>query len=341
MFEIGSKNTLDVGGRPLMLNASAYYFKYTDQVFSTVVGTELLDNDPSNDAGCLDSDPNTVCSNVTLNQNVGESHNMGVQLDAAYQLGNGFNIGGTLLWQDTEYEDGSVVSDGRRPSPAGGALLVDLGGNELPRTPPLTLNLRLGQDYEIATGTLDWIASATYKSSYFLTGFNGGSGEDGGREVTSVDASGVANGYGASLLRLRDEVDSYVHLDLGVGYTHGDGKLRVEAFGNNVTDEAHGDAGHDRHRHAGVRLQSAADLRPADAGELLMRRSPAGKAAAVCCGRRAVERGVRGSGQRRRGEGRGAARAHDARAEGRADGAGRTSAASRPTTCASTGSARC
>ena len=122
---------------------------------------------------------------------------MGVQLDAAYQLGNGFNIGGTLLWQDTEYEDGSVVSDGRRASPAGGALLVDLGGNELPRTPPLTLNLRLGQDIELSTGTLDWIASATYKSSYFLTGFNGGSGEDGGREVTSVDADGVANGFGA------------------------------------------------------------------------------------------------------------------------------------------------
>ena len=240
MFEIGSKNTIDVGGRSLILNASAYYFKYTDQVFSTVVGTELLDNDPSNDAGCLDSDPNTACSNVTLNQNVGESHNMGVQLDAGYQFDNGFNVAATLLWQDTEYEDGSVVSDGRRASPVGGALLVDLGGNELPRTPPLTLNLRVGQDYEVATGTLDWVASATYKSSYFLTGFNGGGGEDGGRAVTSVDAGGVANGFGAELLRLRDEVDSYVHLDLGIGYSHGEGNLRVEAFCNNVTDEAHG-----------------------------------------------------------------------------------------------------
>lgn len=240
MFEIGSKNTLDLGGRPLVLNASAYYFLYKDQVFSTVVGTELLDNDPSNDAGCLDSDPGTACSNVTLNQNVGESHNMGVQLDAAYQFTNGFNIAGTLLWQDTEYKSGSVVSDGRRASPVGGALLVDLGGNELPRTPPLTLNLRLGQDYELATGTLDWIASATYKSSYFLTGFNGGGGENGGREVTAVDSSGVATSFGAELLRLRDKVDSYTHLDIGVGYSHGEGNLRVEAFCNNVTDEAHG-----------------------------------------------------------------------------------------------------
>lgn len=165
---------------------------------------------------------------------------MGVQLDAAYQLDNGFNISGTLLWQDTEYEDGSIVSDGRRASPAGGSLQVDLGGNELPRTPPLTLNLRIGQDYEIAPGSLDWVVSATYKTSYFLTGFNGGSGEDGGREVTSVDASNVANGFGADLLRLRDEVDSYVHLDLGVGYTHSGGMLRVEAFCNNATDEAHG-----------------------------------------------------------------------------------------------------
>ncbi len=239
MFEIGSKNTLDFAGRPLVLNASAYYSKYSDQVFSTVVGIQLLDTDPSNDAGCLDSDPNTQCSQITLNQNVAEATNTGVQLDAAYQLGNGFNIGGTVLWQDTEYEDGSVVSDGRRGSPAGGSLLVDLGGNELPRTPPLTLNLRLGQDIELATGTLDWIASATYKSSYFLTGFNGGSGEDGAREVTSVDANGVAVGFGADQLRLHDEVDGYFHLDVGVGYTHGDGAVRIEVFSNNVTDEAH------------------------------------------------------------------------------------------------------
>jgi iron complex outermembrane receptor protein len=239
MFEVGSKNTLEVGGRPLTLNASAYYFKYKDQVFSTVVGTELLDNDPNNDGGCLDSDPNTACSNVTLNQNVGESHNLGIQLDAAYQFANGFNIGGTLLWQDTEYEDGSIVSDNRRASPAGGSLQVDLGGNELPRTPPFTLNLRVGQEYDVPTGTVDWIASATYKTSYFLTAFNGGSGNDGGREVTAVDESNVATAYGDELLRLRDEVDSYFHVDLGVGYTHGNGMLRIEAFANNVTDEAH------------------------------------------------------------------------------------------------------
>ncbi|MGH8236279.1 MAG: hypothetical protein ACREXP_04555 [Steroidobacteraceae bacterium] len=32
----------------------------------------------------------------------------------------------------------------------------------------------------------------------------------------------------------------YFHLDLGVGYTHGEGNLRIEAFANNVTGEAHG-----------------------------------------------------------------------------------------------------
>ncbi len=186
MFEIGSKNTLDFARPPAGPECLRVLLRSTPTRCSARwSASELLDTDPTNDAGCLDSDPNTACSNVTLNQNVGEASNMGVQLDAAYQLGNGFNIGGTLLWQDTEYKDGSIVSDGRRASPAGGALLVDLGGNELPRTPPLTLNLRLGQDYELATGTLDWIASATYKSSYFLTGFNGGSGEDGGRAVTS------------------------------------------------------------------------------------------------------------------------------------------------------------
>ena len=55
-----------------------------------------------------------------------------------------------------------------------------------------------------------------------------------------MDSSGVATSFGAELLRLRDKVDSYTHLDIGVGYSHGEGNLRVEAFCNNVTDEAHG-----------------------------------------------------------------------------------------------------
>jgi iron complex outermembrane receptor protein len=243
MFEVGSKNTLTLAGNPLVLNASAYYSKYTDQVFSTLIGIQLLDNDPSNDAGCNDTDPNTPCSNVTLNQNIGESTNMGIQLDAGYAFGSGFNLASTLLWQNTEYEDGSVVADNRRDNPASGTLLVDLGGNELPRTPPITLNVRLGQDFEIGTGSMDWTVSATYKSSYYLTAFNGGSGEEGAREVTAVDANGVATAYGSDLMRLHDEVDGYVHLDLGLGYTHGDGNVRVEGFVNNVTDEAHATQG--------------------------------------------------------------------------------------------------
>jgi iron complex outermembrane recepter protein len=131
------------------------------------------------------------------------------------------------------------VTDGRRNSPAGGALQVNIAGNELPRTPELSVNLRLGQDIDVPTGTFDWVASATYKSSYFLTAFNGGPGQDGAKNVTSVDAAGVASGFGADMIRLYDEVDAYVHFDVGVGYTHGDGDLRVEAFCNNVTYEAH------------------------------------------------------------------------------------------------------
>lgn len=239
MYEIGSKNTLDIGGNPLVLNASAYYVDYTDQVFSALVGIELLDNDPANDAGCQDTNPNTPCSTITLNQNIGESTNMGLQLDAAYDFGPKLNFAGTLLWQDTEYKSGSVVTDGRRNSPGGSTLQVDLAGNELPRTPPLTLNVRLRQDIDLATGTLDWVASATYKSSHFLTAFNGGPGENGAREVTAVDASGVATAFGPEVLRLYDKVDSYTHVDLGVGYTHGSGNVRIEGFVNNLTDEAH------------------------------------------------------------------------------------------------------
>jgi len=243
MVEIGSKNSIMVAGRPLILNASAYYVKYTDQVFSTLVGIQLLDNDTSNDIGCTDSDPATSCSQVALNQNIGKSKNMGVQLDAAYNLAAGFHVAGTLLYQDTEYDDGSIVNDNRRNNPNGGVLQVDLGGNELPRTPPLTLNFRVGQDIPVPSGVVDWTASATYKDSYFLTAFNGGRGQNGAREVTSATPAGVANGFGGELLRLYDEVDSYVHLDLGLGYTHDGSNVRVEGYINNVTDEAHATQG--------------------------------------------------------------------------------------------------
>jgi iron complex outermembrane receptor protein len=246
MYEVGSKNTFDVGGNPLVLNASAYYLEYTDQVFSTLVGIQLLDNDPSNDIGCEDDNPSTPCNGITLNQNIGEATNMGIQLDASYDFGPDMNVAGTLLWQDTEYKDGSIVNDNRRNNPLGGTLLVDLGGNELPRTPPITLNLRLGQELTVPTGSLDWVISSTYKSSYYLTAFNGGAGEDGARLVTSaipVPNGGIASGYGDELLRLRDEVGSYVHVDLGVGYTHAGGNVRIEGFVNNVTDEAHATQG--------------------------------------------------------------------------------------------------
>ena len=239
MVEIGSKNTIDLAGRPLVLNGSIYYTKYTDQVFSTLVGIELLDNDTSNDAGCRDSNPATPCSQITLNQNIGKSQNKGLQLDAAYNLDHGFNVAGTLLFQDTKYDSGSIVNDNRRNNPVSGPLLVDLSGNELPLTPPVTLNLRLGQTIPIPTGAVDWIVSGTYKSRYFTTAYNGGPGENGARVVTTVNTTGLATGYGAELNRLYDRVDGFAHLDLGVGYTRDGSNMRLNLFVNNVTDEAH------------------------------------------------------------------------------------------------------
>jgi iron complex outermembrane receptor protein len=240
LVELGSKNTIDFMGRPLILNGSIYYTKYTDQVFSTLVGVPLLDNDPNNDAGCRDTDPATSCAQVTLNQNIGKSTNKGLQLDAAYNLDHGFNVAATFLYQDTEYEDGSIVNDNRRNNPNPGTLQVDLGGNELPLTPPVTLNLRVGQTIPIVAGAVDWIVSGTYKSRYFLTAFNGGPGENGAKTVTATDSTGLATAYGTDLMRLYDKVDSFAHLDLGVGYTRDGSDVRVEAFVNNVTDEAHG-----------------------------------------------------------------------------------------------------
>jgi len=241
MVEVGSKNLFTVMDHPLVLNGSVYYVRYTDQVFSSLEGIAFLANDTAGQAACLDNNPNTSCPTVTLNQNVGKSRNIGFQLDSAYSMGRGLALAGTILYQNTRYLNGSVVVDGRRANAPGasGSPLVDLTGNELPRTPPLTLNLRLNQAFAMPGGMADWVISGTYKMRQFLTAFNGGPGQDGSRTVTAVDAAGVATGFGAENLRLYDKVDGYFHMDLGLGYTHEASNARVEFYVNNVTDEAH------------------------------------------------------------------------------------------------------
>ncbi len=174
----------------------------------------------------------------TLNQNVGKSRSFGFQLDSAYSLGYGLAAAGTILYQNTRYESGSIVTDGRPAAFGGNSPQIDLTGNELPRSPPLTLNARLNQAFAVRVEWRDWVISGTYKTRQFLTAFNGGPGQNGSRDVTSVDANGLATSFGAEELRLYDRVNGY-HLDLGVGYTHEASNARVEFYVNNVTDEAH------------------------------------------------------------------------------------------------------
>ena len=241
MVEVGSKNVFQVLDHPLVLNGSVYYFKYTDQVFSSLVGIPFLTGDKAGQAACLANNPNNPCPEVTLNQNVGKSRNIGFQIDSAYSLGYGLAVAGTVLYQNARYLNGSVVSDGRRGLPNGlsGNPNIDLGGNELPRDPPVTLNLRLNQAIAVPGGMADWVISGTYKARQYLTAFNGGPGQSGAKEVTAVDSHGMPTAYGKEDINLYDKVNGYFHMDLGLGYTHEASNARVEFYINNVTDEAH------------------------------------------------------------------------------------------------------
>jgi iron complex outermembrane receptor protein len=62
MVELGSKNVFQVLDHPLVLNGSVYYVKYTDQVFSSLVGIAFLVNDTANEPACVDANPNTFVS---------------------------------------------------------------------------------------------------------------------------------------------------------------------------------------------------------------------------------------------------------------------------------------
>jgi iron complex outermembrane receptor protein len=212
--EVGSKN--EFRDHTVRLNFAGFYYLYRDQVFQIVQQVASI------------ADPTQVGPATALRFNAGKSHIMGLEVNGAWQLGHGFTVSGAGLFMDAKFDDGTEPVFDNRVSFGPGSTLapsdrVKIAGNNLPRSPHVTVNYSLSQNIRTDLGWFDWIVGAQTRSSYFMTVFNG----------QGVDTQGNP------APQLNDVVPTYTRFDVGAGYTRPDGKMRISVFGNNVTNIAY------------------------------------------------------------------------------------------------------
>jgi iron complex outermembrane receptor protein len=227
-FELGSKNTFL--GRKLRLNGSAFAYLYQDLVFQTIVsvGPDPFPDDPDRGAPASAVRQNAPATTTVL----------GLDLDFAYALPAGLEIEVHGLLMDSKFGDGTVVNDSRIGF--GDNSLVDLGGNYLPRAPVFTLNYALSQLIFTDVGSFNWIIQGQTVGKQYLSVFNGdGTGVLPLVPSTPERPNPVSGNYMAlqqNPARLTDVVDTYTRFDIGLGWTHPDGRLAINGYVNNLTD---------------------------------------------------------------------------------------------------------
>lgn len=226
LFEVGSKNSFSVDGRPATFNASLFYYDYQDLQLTTLLSTaQILDTQgiPIDPADL----PNAGGNIVAFNFNAADAEIYGAQFEGSLQLPYDFAVKGTLLLlEQAEIKESIPIQDARYQADvdAGNAVERSIEGNRLPRTPRVQFNGAVSKEIETNTGTFDGVMSFGYRSSAHMTIFNG----------IDYDPNDGEVGVG----RLDDEVPGYWTIDAGVGYSHGfDDKWRIEGYVTNLTEE--------------------------------------------------------------------------------------------------------
>ncbi|WP_279244155.1 TonB-dependent receptor [Candidatus Litorirhabdus singularis] len=223
LYELGWKSEFDLGSVPTRFNASAFYYDYADQVFTSLLSVEqALDFDSG-----VPPDPDAIDQSgalvVSFSYNAADSEIYGMQFDGGFDLPYNFSFDYTALWLEAEIIEAEPIQDFRFQADVApdDAVFRSIDGKRLPHTPKYQLNMKLSQWFAVPWGTVDYVVSAGWRDEQYLTIFNG---EDYGQPEDPRQ-------------RLDDRVPAYWTFDVGMGYSHGDGNLRIEAFANNSTEE--------------------------------------------------------------------------------------------------------
>jgi iron complex outermembrane recepter protein len=148
-FELGLKSQwLD---RRVLLNASAFYYDFTDQQFRNPVSGTTSCPGATNPLG-------------TLLVNAAKARIYGLEIEAVARLTDSFTATAGVGLLDSKYEELSLTD------PDG--VVRDLAGNELLEAAPYTFNLAL--DYTLALGAGDLLlhADAGWVGKEYFTAFN-------------------------------------------------------------------------------------------------------------------------------------------------------------------------
>ncbi len=227
LYELGSKNEFYIGDLRARLNASLFYNDYEDQVLTSLLSVaqivEFLGG-PQQVPVPVDSSLALV---VSYSYNAASSRIYGAQFDGGIDLPWNIGLDFNLLYLKAEVVEAEEIQDFRFQADVAPteAVFQSIDGKTLPRTPEWQFNMNFTQAFPTETmGQFDYVISAGYRSDFFTTIFNG------------EDFQQPSN----PRRRLDDRVDGYWTFDAGFGWTPpGDGRLRFEAYVNNLTDEIH------------------------------------------------------------------------------------------------------
>jgi iron complex outermembrane receptor protein len=230
-FELGSKNVLS--DRHLRLNGSAFFYKYTDYVFQTIVAVAPT------------TDPDMPAPSSAVRQNAAEAHVLGLDLDATYALPAGLEVELHALFMNAEFGAGDPVVDSRIGFGGTDNYEVDLEGHSLPRAAPFTLNYALSQFLPTSIGAFNWAIQGQTVAKHYFTVYNGegnllppADGADYSAPARAI-LDAIANGDAAAAQKFTDVVPTYTRFDLGAGWKHVDGRLSISGYVNNVFNTAY------------------------------------------------------------------------------------------------------
>lgn len=232
MYELGMKSEFDLGDVPTRLNGSLFYYDYSDQVFTSILSVEqalefqldgvsqdLLPTDQTGEGDPLDQTGALV---VSFSYNAADSEIYGAQFDGRFEFDHNISLNWSALWIEAQIQRSQEIQDFRfQADVSDEAVFRPIDGKQLPHTPEFQFNASLSQYIATDFGNFDYVISAGWRDSQFLSIFN------------SEDFTQPENPRG----RLDDSVPAYWTFDAGIGYTAPDGRLRLEGFMNNVENQ--------------------------------------------------------------------------------------------------------
>lgn len=230
-WELGSKNTFELNGMPVTFNANLFFYQYEDQVLQ-VAGVAA-------GGGFTPGATNVNANLITRNVNIGESEMLGLELDGGIAMPYGFNVGWNIAYLDSEYTD-AIVADGRQNPEGALPPNVDISGNQLLNVSKYNAVIHFGQDVDMGWGAIDWRITASYRSKFYATPFEGKGFDLNGNEIPLDDVPTCCFDEVGNGSFYNDKVDGFTIFNVNAGVNFGsEQQFRVEGYVNNLTEQAY------------------------------------------------------------------------------------------------------